>query len=321
MATIVPYTHEWIVKAASALGGGEVVAFATETVYGLGADSFNPTAIERVYALKERPWNNPLIAHVLDSLSAKSVTEGWSQRCDRLASRFWPGPLTLILQRGRRVPVEAAGGLATIAVRSPKHPLARSLLYASGSPISAPSANRSGRISPTTAQHVAADYPDQPDLIVLDGGPCTLGIESTVLDLTDRKPVVRRLGGVGMEAIERLIGAVEVETSIEQGVSPGSSARHYAPTTPSRLVPAAELAAALASASAPAAVVCFEDTPVSEPHLAIRLPRIAEEYARGLYGALRTADSAGRSLILVEEPVERVGLWAAVHDRLRRATA
>ncbi|MSQ90663.1 MAG: threonylcarbamoyl-AMP synthase [Phycisphaerales bacterium] len=319
MAAILSYTDENIDLAAAQLRAGSVVAFATETVYGLGADTFNPEAIAKIYELKRRPSGNPLIAHVIDLAAAQRVSSGWSRRSLKLISACWPGPLTVILPRRPEVPASAAGGFATIAVRSPRHPLARSLLYACGGAISAPSANRSGGVSPTTAQHVADDYEDQQDLIVLDGGPCTLGIESTVIDLSESKPVVRRLGAVTIERLSELLGPIEVDMVVEQGVSPGSSQRHYAPTLPSTTVESDQLAQMLEGGSV-AAVLCMPGSTVPAPHVRFEMPADAEGYAARVYDALRKADHSGCERIVIERPGSRIGLWSAIQDRLTRAT-
>ncbi len=320
MAAVLPYTDDNIDLAAAALLRGTVVAFATETVYGLGADTFNESAIAKIYELKQRPSTNPLIAHVIDLPTAKRVSTGWSRRSMKLVSACWPGPLTLILPRNPAVPRTAAGGRETIAVRSPGHPLARSLLYAFGGPISAPSANRSGGVSPTTAQHVASDYREHTDLMVLDGGPCMLGIESTVVDLTESKPVVRRLGVVTIEQLSALLGPIEVDMPSEQTASPGSAVRHYAPSVPSILVSREQLASVLATGS-PAAVVCLAGTQVGEGHIRLEMPSDADGYAAHLYETLRRADAAGCERIVIELPSQRTGVWSAIIDRLRRATS
>lgn len=319
MAAILPYSDASIDLAAAELRRGSVVAFATETVYGLGADTFNPDAIAKIYELKRRPTGNPLIAHVVDLAAAKRVSSGWTRRSMHLISACWPGPLTIILPRRPEVPAIAAGGFETIAVRSPRHPLARSLLYACGGAISAPSANRSGGVSPTTAQHVARDYADQSDLIILDGGPCILGIESTVIDLSESKPVVRRLGAVTIERLSELLGPIEVDMAIEQSASPGSSVRHYAPTLAATIVDRNQLAQDL-SLGGRAAVICFADSDIPSPHVRFDMPSNADGYAAGIYDALRRADETGCDRIVIERPPYQHGLWSAIHDRLRRAT-
>jgi len=319
VAAILPYSDASIDLAAAQLQRGSVVAFATETVYGLGADTFNTDALAKIYQLKRRPSGNPLIAHVVDLAAAKRVSLGWTRRSMHLISACWPGPLTIILPKRSEVPLEATGGLDTIAVRSPRHPLARSLLYACGGAISAPSANRSGGVSPTTAQHVARDYADQSDLIVLDGGPCKLGIESTVIDLSESKPVVRRLGVVTIERLSELLGPIEVDMAVEQNASPGSSNRHYAPTLPSVIVDRDQLAQALSSGGR-CAVICLPSTEVAAPHLRVEMPADADGYAAEIYGALRRADESGCDRIVIERPMQQHGVWSAIQDRLRRAT-
>jgi L-threonylcarbamoyladenylate synthase len=306
--------------AAERIREGGVVAFPTETVYGLGAGTLQPPALRAVYAMKGRPSDNPLIAHVIDAMDARRLVKGWDRRCSRLAAAFWPGPLTLILPRGDSVPDEAVAGLPTIAVRSPMHPVARSLLYAVGGPVSAPSANLSGHVSPTTSAHVLADFADADDLLVLEGGRAGFGIESTVLDLAGDRPIVRRPGSVTLEALRRLLGDVEVAHATEQGASPGTSLVHYAPDVPATMVPSARLGAFLGSLQSPAAVLAMPTTEVRAPHVAIRMQPDAEGYARMLYSGLREAEATGLSQIVIEEPAGRDGVWLAVLDRLRRAT-
>jgi L-threonylcarbamoyladenylate synthase len=308
--------------AADAMREGRAVAFPTETVYGLGALTLDPRAIAEVYRLKWRPANNPLIAHVLDARGARTVVEHWDPRCDELASRLWPGPLTLVLPRRAVVPAEAVGGRSTIAVRSPSHPVARRLLEElGGASVSAPSANRSGHVSPTVARHVAEDFAAEEELMILDGGKSEFGLESTVLDLTGRRPTLLRPGTVTLESRRAILGDVDAPTITEQGASPGTAARHYAPRTPAIRVPISGIPAALAQEPLPCAVLCFEPSQVPGPHTAITMPRDARLYASALYDALRSADSLGCARILVEMPPSSDGLWRAVVDRLMRATA
>ena len=322
MPTILEPSDLSIETAADAMRGGRAVAFPTETVYGLGALTMDPRGIGEVYRLKRRPANNPLIAHVLDAEGARAVAEGWDPRCDELASRLWPGPLTLVLPRRESVPVEAAGGLGTIAVRSPSHPVARRLLEElGGAAVSAPSANRSGHVSPTIARHVAEDFSGEEGLLILDGGRSELGLESTVIDLTGWRPVLLRPGTVTLESLKSILGEIEAPDIGEQGASPGTAARHYAPRTPAALVPTSAVRASLAKEPLPAAVLCFDATHVPGPHTAIAMPRDARLYASALYDALRSADTLGCARILVEMPPSSDGLWRAVVDRLRRATA
>lgn len=322
MPTILEPTDLSIELAADAMRAGKAVAFPTETVYGLGALTLDPRAIAEVYRLKWRPANNPLIAHVLDARGAKTIVEGWDPRCDELASRLWPGPLTLVLPRRACVPAEAVGGRASIAVRSPSHPVARRLLEElGGAAVSAPSANRSGHVSPTVARHVAEDFASEPDLLILDGGRSEFGLESTVLDLTAHRPVLLRPGTVTLESLQSILGDVDAPAITEQGDSPGTAARHYAPRTPAALVPINGIRAALAAEPRPCAVLCFDAAHVPSPHTAISMPKDARLYGSALYDALRSADTLGCAKILVEMPPSFDGLWRAVVDRLRRATA
>jgi len=307
-------------EVAACIREGGVAAFPTETVYGLGASTFAPEALRQVYALKGRPSDNPLIAHVVDAVDAKMLVAEWDRRCNRLAAAFWPGPLTLILPRGGMVPDEAVAGLPSIAVRSPMHPVARSLLYAVDGPVSAPSANRSGHVSPTTVEHVLTDFAGADDLLVLEGGRAGFGIESTVLDLTGSVPVIRRPGSVTAEALRRILGEVETTHAVEQGVSPGTSLIHYAPDVPATMVPSVRLGGFLGSLQAPAAVLALPGSEICAPHVAIRMQPDAEGYARMLYAGLREAEATGLSQIVIEEPPGRDGVWLAVLDRLRRAT-
>ncbi|MDA0803872.1 MAG: L-threonylcarbamoyladenylate synthase [Planctomycetota bacterium] len=319
MASILPYTHDNITLAAAALERGEVVAFATETVYGLGALTFREQAIERIYELKGRPLNNPLISHVLDIQHARSVAviEGW--RPAELAMAFWPGPLTMILPKRPEVPLAATGGLETIAVRAPKHSLARALLHAAGTPISAPSANRSGRVSATLASHVVEDFGDA-DLMVLDGGACRFGIESTVLDLSGDRAVVLRLGAVGADAIAAVLGtSVEVTPGAGQSASPGSSEKHYAPRTPSMLIRRSDVERETAAGSVVVIAAGGLPSLAGADVEVIALPEDPDACAAALYEALRAADRAMKPRILIVEPEGEGVIWDAVRDRLRRA--
>ncbi len=319
MPRLVEPTQDAIAEASRLLERGQLVVFPTETVYGLGADTTNAKAIELIYALKGRPADNPLIAHVLDDVQARRIVAKWDDRCAVLSEHFWPGPLTLVVARGETVGPSATAGLDTIAVRAPRHVVARALLHAFGRSISAPSANRSGRVSPTTAGHVVADFPEADELLVLDGGACEIGIESTVLELTEPTPRVLRLGAITVERLREVLGEVDAPPVTTQLASPGTSLWHYAPRTPAELVETTQLARRLAG-GAPAAVLCFEPAGVKPPHVPVPMPQSAEPYAARLYDALRTADATGVSRIIIEQPPETHGPWAAIHDRLRRAT-
>ncbi|MBL9120200.1 MAG: threonylcarbamoyl-AMP synthase [Phycisphaerae bacterium] len=308
-------------KAASIIRDGGVVAFPTETVYGLGCDTFNERAALEVYRIKRRPSSNPLIAHVLDIPMAKRVVIGWDVRCQKLAEAFWPGPLTLVLPRRAEVAPSSIGGRSTVAVRSPSHQVARQLLEATGSPISAPSANRTGRISPTKAEHVVEEFSDEPDLMVLEGGTSHVGLESTVLDLSRARPMVLRPGAITKDMLSPIVGEVADPLFAGQGSSPGTSSRHYAPRTRTEMVDTANIERRLQSCPDPVVVLASRAEIVPPPHVAIVMPSEAKEYAAKLYESLRQADSLDRNLILIERPANKGGVWEAVHDRLRRASA
>ncbi len=325
MPKVVPATEASIADAVARLRRGAVVAFPTETVYGLGADTLSAAAVECVYRLKGRPRRNPLIAHVTGAggpAGARGLAAKWDDRCDALAARFWPGPLTLVVPRAESVPPSATAGWPTIAVRAPDHPVAFALLEAFRGPISAPSANRSGGVSPTTSAHVTADFADVEDLLILDGGPCRVGIESTVLDLSRVPPVILRPGAVTAEALRAILGPVESAGSHAQAASPGTSPRHYAPRTPLELVAPKRLPARIASAEGTLALLVMSDLPDAPAGGALFvMPAEPAEYAARLYDTLRAADACGARLILVERPRQQDGLWAAIHDRLARAAA
>ena len=319
-----------IQQAAHALHAGGVVAFPTETVYGLGALTVNERALDLVYELKGRPADNPLIAHVLDAAQAREIIDAgaWNERCDTLVERFWPVPLTLVLRKSQRVPARATAGRPTIAVRSPRHSVARALLEAVGQPISAPSANLSGHVSPTAAQHVMDEFANVPlarDLLILDGGPCDVGIESTVLDLSQTEHArILRPGAVTLEQLQQILGEVDAPDAIEQQASPGTSPLHYAPTTPAELVASHDLADVLRHYERDGlrcAVLCFDAMTAAKSHGVIRMPRDADRYAHDLYGRLREADALRCDRIVIEQPPETSDPWRAVHDRLRRATS
>ena len=233
-----------IERAADLLRGGNVVVFPTETVYGLGADVFQPAALEHIFLAKGRPHSDPLIAHIADEASLELLTTALPEQAKRLASAFWPGPLTLVLPRGPRVPYLMTAGLETVAVRMPRHPVALALIRVLGSPIAAPSANRFMHVSPTTAQHVLADLGGRVPLI-LDGGPCEVGVESTVLDLCSEQPTILRPGGISLEVLRSVLPNVQPPRSRKTAAfpdsaesetvaqhSPGQMLTHYAPAVP-----------------------------------------------------------------------------------------
>lgn len=303
--------------AAIRLAGGGVVVMPTETVYGLAGATLHPGAIDTIYRLKGRPSDNPLIAHVFDVEGARSITTGWDARCDRLAEAFWPGPLTMVLGRADTVPVSASGGRDTIAVRCPRHPVARALLKVFDGPVSAPSANRSGSVSPTSAGHVVEDFMDlEDDLLVIDGGPCELGIESTVVDLTGDRIRLLRPGSITESMLSDVLGDVDASRVVEQDASPGTRSRHYATSTPMQLVDAGEVATIMESSVDRIVVIATTRTEGVDD--LIELPSDPDGYAEGLYAAMRRADALGVDRILIVRP-GRGSAWHAVLDRLERA--
>jgi L-threonylcarbamoyladenylate synthase len=317
-----------IMEAAAIIRAGGLVAFPTETVYGLGADGLNPAALRRIYAVKGRPPDNPLILHLASLDQLPLVAAGVPEAAYPLMRRFWPGALTLVLPKAPGVPDIATGGLATVAVRMPDHPVALALIREAGTPLAAPSGNRSGRPSPTTAQHVFDDLRGSVALI-LDGGPTAIGVESTVLDVTTAPPVLLRPGGIAREALEAVCGPIQTfaDTPLQQR-SPGTRYRHYSPRAPLRVLEATrpdllqqQLAAALQRRQRVGCLLHrLELEPAPPDVLVARVPGAIAEYARALFGTLRAFDAAGVDLILVES-VPEVGLGAAVMDRLRRAAS
>jgi L-threonylcarbamoyladenylate synthase len=315
-----------IAQAAAILRAGGLVAFPTETVYGLGANALDANAVERVFAAKGRPATNPLIVHVADKADARGLVSHWPETADRLASAFWPGPLTLVLPKAERVPAVVTAGGPTVAVRVPAHPVALALLRACGLPLAAPSANRSSRLSPTRAAHVLAGLKDRIDLL-LDAGPTCGGIESTVLDLTQTPPCTLRPGLIGPPDIEALIGPIQRRaqaSASEPAKSPGLSERHYAPRTPLELIADDGEACLLRYAASGSRVGWLtylargEGRGASGVTERIVLPDDPQGYARGLYAALHQLDAANLDRIVVLLP-PRTEAWLAVHDRLQRA--
>ncbi len=305
-----------VARAGAALQAGSLVAFATETVYGLGADATNDRAVAAIFAAKGRPDFNPLIIHV-DTLAAARRLADFTPLALSLADRFWPGPLTLVLRRRTDCPVSllASAGLDTIAIRIPAHPCALALLAAAQCPVAAPSANRSGRISPTRAQDVREELGDRVALI-LDGGPCAVGVESTVLDLTSPSPRLLRPGGITEEALAARIGPLTAAPTIEDRVarsSPGLMASHYAPRLPVRLD--------AIDAEAGEAFVAFGPPPPGVPVAAqLSAQGDVDEAAAALFAVLRSLDRPPFRAIAVM-PIPQTGLGRAVNDRLRRAAA
>lgn len=323
-------TAETIARAAALLRAGKLVALPTETVYGLGADALDPVATAGIFAAKGRPADHPLIVH----LPSAEHLPRWARRIPKealaLAHAFWPGPLTLILPREEDVPDAVTGGQDTVGLRVPNHPVALALLAAFDSGIAAPSANRFGRISPTTAAHVEQELGERVDLI-LDGGPCQVGIESTILDLSRDEPAILRPGAITAEDIARVIGrrpkvrgeaAAPAEETVDTPRVSGSLAAHYAPATPLRLLPAAllvEEAAELAGEGSRVAVLAHGCADPGDSRFTwIAAGADPAIYAHDLYAHLRALDALGADFILVEAPPADPA-WSAIADRLGRA--
>ncbi len=324
-------TPENIRRAAETLRSGGLVAFPTETVYGLGANALDETAVGRIFAAKGRPAADPLIVHLSRADGLAEVTRAVPPLALRLAEAFWPGPLTLILPKSPAIPALVTSGLETVAVRVPNHPLALALLEAAGLPVAAPSANRFGRTSPTTAQHVWQDLHGRIDLI-LDGGPAPIGVESTVLDVTASPPRILRPGGLTREMLEAVIGPVEVvrqKRTPEAGLpSPGLLEKHYAPQAEMILFTGPGARQALTAflheqrAAGRRVGVLATDAEAAAAEQAgavvFRLGEALPSIARRIYAGMRWLDSQGVELILCRDFGED-GLGLAVHDRLTRA--
>jgi L-threonylcarbamoyladenylate synthase len=316
---IVAADEAGIARAAELLRAGEVVAFPTETVYGLGADAGNADAVARIYALKGRPSAHPVIVH----LAAAGRLDEWAvdvpEGARKLAHAFWPGPLTLVLKRAPQVPDAVTGGQDTVGLRVPSHPVAQALLAAFGGGVAAPSANKFGRVSPTLAEHVFADFALAVPLI-LDGGATNVGIESTIVDLSGGGPRLLRPGGTPAAAIEELLGAPLAAADAAAPRAPGTLPSHYAPKAHVKLVKRVEMLETLSSHKGRRlGVLALEvKVPRLNPALQRVVPAIATQYAHDLYAAMRALDAQNVDVILVETPPASPA-WAAIHDRLARA--
>jgi L-threonylcarbamoyladenylate synthase len=308
-------TAEQLAAAAALLCAGKLVAFPTETVYGLGANALDADAVERIYQAKGRPHSSPIIVHVSDFEMLKRVAAAWPDDAQKVAEKFWPGPLTLVLPKTAAVPDVVTGGLPTVGVRTPAHPVALALISAAQIPIAAPSANRFTQVSPTTAEHVRRSLGDRVDY-VLDGGPCQVGIESTVLSLAGAMPVLLRPGGVSRERIEAAIGPVihGQEQATDSGhASPGLHPRHYSPRTRLYLMENGEV-----PRQGKGAYLQLVRPPLGEAAEIIVMPSGPDAYAARLYSVLYLLDERAYDWIAVESP-PAAREWEAVLDRLRRA--
>ena len=311
-----------IARAARSLRAGELIAFPTETVYGLGADARRADAVRKIFIAKGRPVDHPVIVHLYDARELTQWTRAAPRGAHELAASFWPGPLTLILPRAANVPDAVTGGQDTVGIRVPSHPVARALLAEFGAGIAAPSANRFGRISPTSARHVADDLGDAVS-IILDGGPCVVGIESTIVAFADDDPVLLRPGAVAVADLERALGRTLRPPTSAAPRAPGTLAAHYAPKTPAILAPPGALHAELEQLAERDEVIAVLARTVARPSdfsdLWIDAPRDAVAFAHDLYANLRTLDNANADAILIEAvPADHE--WLAVRDRLERAT-
>ena len=310
-------------RAAQALRAGELVAFPTETVFGLGADARNPQAVARIFAAKGRPADHPLIVHLHDGAALDDWAIDVPVQARLLVGRFWPGPLTLILKRAATVPDAVTGGQDTVGLRCPAHPVAQSLLSLFGGGIAAPSANRYGRISPTRALHVAEEIRKEDLALILDGPVPEVGIESTILDLSREQPKILRPGGVSAQQLAEVLDCapenlLQGPQSGQPRVS-GSLLAHYAPLTPMRQVLSGQVAAelsALRQAGLRVGLMAFDVVPGAA--IALPMPRNANAYAQALYESLHHLDAAKLDQILVESPPDTSD-WVAVKDRLNRA--
>jgi L-threonylcarbamoyladenylate synthase len=307
-----------IERAAQLLRAGRLVAFPTETVYGLGANALDAAAVERIYAVKRRPATSPLIVHVASIEMAQSLVESWTELAGTLARKFWPGPLTLVLQKHERgnlaIPGIVTADLPTVGIRMPSHPVALKLIRAAGVPLAAPSANRFTELSPTTAEHVRAGLGSEVDLI-LDGGPCQIGIESTVLSLVDATPKLLRLGGISRRQLEAVVDLIDFVQEIPSGShpAPGMHRRHYSPRTPLYLVADGKV-----PGIGDGIYLRYDNAPERTNIVICQMPLSPDQYAAQLYEALHQADTGKYSWIAVDVP-PRTPEWEAVADRLTRA--
>ncbi|TFW33231.1 L-threonylcarbamoyladenylate synthase [Massilia horti] len=315
-----------VIAAARLLEQGRLVAFPTETVYGLGADAENPAAVASIYAAKGRPQDHPVIVHVAPEAGLDHWAADVPPQARALADAFWPGPLTMILKRAPGIPDAVSGGQDTVGLRCPSHPVALALLRAfkgGRGGVAAPSANKFGHVSPTTAQHVLDEFgADGTVAMVLDGGQSQVGIESTIVDLSrlaTHGPVLLRPGHISAEAIAAVIGQLPAAPDVAAPRASGTLESHYAPHTPVAMQDRALLPVTLARMAAggrKVALIHYSDLPAA--HAQVRLPATPEGFAHALYAALRTMDGSGADVILVEAPPTG-GSWLGVNDRLRRA--
>jgi L-threonylcarbamoyladenylate synthase len=313
-----------VARAVNALRAGELVAFPTETVYGLGADAANVEAVRRLFAVKGRPSDHPVIVHVARAEQVDDLGRDVPDAARQLAAAFWPGPLTIVVRRNlERVVPEVTGGLDSVGLRVPDHPLALAVLETFGGGVAAPSANRFGRVSPTTAAHVRADLGDDVR-VVLDGGPSRVGVESTIVDVTGAEPAILRVGGIHRAAVETALGRACALRTGGQTAAPGTLASHYAPHARVEIVDVpgvdARAETLLARGEKVGLLMLASVRAKAGPGIVVLdAPRDVEEFARVLYARLREADTRGLDVLLVVMPPVTDGLGAAVRDRVQRA--
>lgn len=328
-------------RAGNLLRSGEIVAIPTETVYGLAANAFDPDAVEKIFKAKGRPQDNPLIVHIADLADLPKIVSEIPEKAYLLASEFWPGPLTMIMKKSEKVPDAVTAGLDTVAVRFPSHKYARAVIDAAGVPLAAPSANTSGKPSPTTAQHVMRDLSGKVPMII-DGGECSVGLESTVIDLTGDVPVLLRPGGITLSDLRRVIGEVKMNPKVLEAVgddekvaSPGMKYKHYAPSAPVVIIDGkAESFRKYVLENIngrKAAILCFEEEKELFDNCDVSVvsygsENTPEELAHGLFSSLRKLDELSVDIIFAREPAKIVrgeldGIELAVVNRLIRAAA
>lgn len=307
-----------ILRAAEALREGNLVVFPTETVYGVGANALDAAAVRRIYEAKGRPSDNPVIVHVADTAAAKALALEWPDEAEKLANKFWPGPLTLVVRRSPRVPDATTGSLDNVALRVPDHAVALALLQAFGGGVAAPSANRSGSPSPTRCADAREDLGDAV-AVYLDGGPTRVGVESTVVDVSGRRPTLLRPGGVPREAIEAVVGPLAEAGKSQRPLAPGMKYRHYAPRTPLRIVEPQDLAALWRAPPTDAVWLVSTESALTGPNVrVVASRRDAAGWARQLFALLRDVDKEQHALMVVEA-IPETGVGAAVMNRLRKA--
>jgi L-threonylcarbamoyladenylate synthase len=316
-------TQKQIQAAVEALRAGDLVAFPTETVYGLGADASNPQAVRKIFEVKGRPANHPVIVHVEDQKHLQRWVRGLPVEARALAEKFWPGPLTLVLKRAPAVSDVITGGQDTVAVRAPSHPIARQLLAAFGGGIAAPSANRYGHVSPTRADHVRDEF-GKAVKIVLDGGDCKLGLESTIVLCAGDVPRLLRPGSITLSQLHAVVPGILAGPDPTAPRAPGTTPRHYSPKTPVTLVPSRRLVDVMrefTDEEEKVAVLSLRPPSTANRYMTwINAGTRADQYARNLYSHLRTLDKVGARALLVEE-VPAGEQWDAIRDRLKRAAS